>query len=58
MILALVSSAFILSLTLVPAMVALAFTDRVEEKENLFMRLARVLYTPVLTWPLRLRYYE
>lgn len=46
-ILALVS-AFVLSLTLVPALIAIAITGAVEEKENRFMLALRRLYEPAL----------
>ncbi|HET9063884.1 MAG TPA: CusA/CzcA family heavy metal efflux RND transporter, partial [Candidatus Binatia bacterium] len=53
-ILALVA-AFVLSVTFIPAMVALCISGRVEEKENAFMRSAKALYEPTLRWALRLR---
>ncbi|MFV0281174.1 MAG: efflux RND transporter permease subunit [Rhodoblastus sp.] len=46
-ILALVS-AFVLSLTFVPAMIAIAITGAVEEKENRIVRALRRLYEPAL----------
>ncbi len=49
-------SAFILSLTFVPAMVALLVRGRVEERENVVIRLAKRAYAPVLGWALRLRH--
>ena len=42
--------ALILSVTFVPAAVALFVTGRVEEKENRLMRGARALYAPALKW--------
>ena len=48
--------AAILSMTLVPAAVALLVTGRVSEKENFFMRGASRLYAPVLEQAIRLRY--
>jgi heavy metal efflux system protein len=54
-ILALVS-AFILSLTFVPAMVAVAFTGKVQEQENIIIRLAKAAYTPLVQVALRFRY--
>ena len=48
--------AAILSMTLVPAAVALLVTGRVSEKENFFMRGALRLYAPVLDQAIRLRY--
>jgi heavy metal efflux system protein len=50
------AGAAILSMTLVPAAVALLVTGRVAEKENLFMRGALWLYAPVLEAAIRLRY--
>jgi cobalt-zinc-cadmium resistance protein CzcA len=50
------AGAAILSMTLVPAAVALLVTGKVSEKENFFMRGALRLYTPVLEGALRLRY--
>ena len=54
-ILALVS-AFVLSLTFVPAMVALCIRGRVKEGDNILIRWAKRAYAPVLTLALRLRY--
>ena len=48
--------AAILSMTLVPAAVALLVTGKVSEKENFFMRGATWLYRPVLDGALRLRF--
>ncbi len=50
------AGAAILSMTLVPAAVALLVTGRVAEKENLFMRGALWLYAPVLEAAIRLRH--
>ncbi len=41
-------AAFILSLTFVPAMIALLIKNKVEEKENRFMQGAKRFYAPVL----------
>jgi cobalt-zinc-cadmium resistance protein CzcA len=46
-------SAFVLSLTFVPAMVALVFRGDVAEKDNRFMHAAKIAYTPLLTAGLR-----
>ncbi len=46
------TAALILSLTAVPAAVALFVSGRVNEKENLLMRSARRIYAPVLHWVL------
>ncbi len=45
-------AALILSLTAVPAAVALFVRGRVAEKENIFMRGARFIYEPALRWSL------
>ncbi|WP_068190719.1 CusA/CzcA family heavy metal efflux RND transporter [Reyranella sp.] len=50
------TGAAILSMTLVPAAVALLVTGKVSEKENFFMRGALTLYAPVLDAAIRLRY--
>ncbi|MCC7205326.1 MAG: CusA/CzcA family heavy metal efflux RND transporter [Phycisphaeraceae bacterium] len=49
-------AAFMLSMTFVPAMVALGITGRVKEKENLIVRWAKTAYVPTVRWALRLRY--
>ena len=49
-------SAFILSLTFVPAMVALCITGKVTEKDMFLIRWAKAIYRPVLLWSVRLRY--
>jgi heavy metal efflux system protein len=49
-------SAFVLSLTFVPAMVALCIRGRVKEGDNVLIRWAKRGYEPVLRWALRLRY--
>lgn len=48
--------AFVLSLTFVPAMVALGMTGRVQEKENFLVRGAKALYEPIVRLALRLRW--
>jgi heavy metal efflux system protein len=50
------TGAAILSMTAVPAAVALFVTGRVAEKENLFMRGAQRLYAPTLEQAIRLRF--
>ncbi|MCC6546862.1 CusA/CzcA family heavy metal efflux RND transporter [Candidatus Sumerlaeota bacterium] len=47
------AGAFILSLTFVPAAVAIFIKGRVTEKENIIVRGAKYVYTPVLAWSLR-----
>ncbi len=47
------ASAFVLSLTFVPAMIAIVVTGRVREKENLLVRGLRALYRPALVGALR-----
>jgi len=49
-------AAFILSLTFIPAMVALGVRGRVHEKENIFIRLAKRVYEPVLRLAVRARW--
>ena len=49
------AGAFILSLTFVPAAVAIFITGRVTEKENAIVRVARRVYAPLLDWSLRTR---
>ena len=49
-------AAFVLSLTFVPAMVALLITGKVKETEIFFVRWAKAAYEPVLRWSLRLRF--
>ncbi|MDP3736317.1 MAG: CusA/CzcA family heavy metal efflux RND transporter [Hyphomonadaceae bacterium] len=50
------TAAMILSLTFVPAAVALFVTGKVEDKDSAVMRGARALYQPALDWALRLRW--
>jgi cobalt-zinc-cadmium resistance protein CzcA len=50
------ASAFVLSLTFIPAMVAIFTTQKIAEKESVFIRLAKWAYEPVMEWVLRLRY--
>src|SRR6266516_2698790 len=47
------ASAFVLSLTFVPAMIAIVVTGRVREKENLLVRCLRALYRPALVGAIR-----
>jgi heavy metal efflux system protein len=49
-------AAFILSLTFVPAMVAIVMRGRVSERENPLVRGARLAYEPILRLALRWRY--
>src|SRR5215213_2395917 len=49
-------AAFILSLTVVPALVALLVTGRVKEKDNLVVRSAKSIYAPALNWAVRRRW--
>ncbi|MFC5508574.1 MULTISPECIES: efflux RND transporter permease subunit [Hyphomicrobiales] len=42
------ASAFILSLTFVPALIAIAITGRVQEKDNVFIRIMKTAYRPML----------
>jgi len=45
-------AAFVLSLTFVPAMIALLVKNKVEEKENRLMAVSKRRYAPVLDWSL------
>ena len=45
-------AAMIISVTFIPAAIALFVTGRVEEKENKVMQWAKRIYTPVLDWTL------
>src|SRR6266850_4145303 len=47
------ASAFVLSLTFVPAMIAIVVTGRVQEKENLLIRALKVPYGPALAAAIR-----
>ncbi len=49
-------SAFILSLTFIPAMVAVCITGKVTEHDMFLIRWAKAAYAPVLTWSVRLRW--
>jgi cobalt-zinc-cadmium resistance protein CzcA len=49
-------AAFILSLTFIPAMVALCITGKVTEKDMFLIRWAKKVYEPVVRWAVRLRY--
>ncbi len=46
-------AAFILSLTLIPALVGIFFKGSIEEKENRFLTKAHALYVPALNWAMR-----
>lgn len=48
--------AFVLSLTFIPAMVAICLTGRIKEKENILIRWSKQAYEPVLRLVIRLRY--
>ncbi len=45
-------AAFVLSITFVPAMIALLIKGKVEEKDNRFMAWSKNRYAPVLNWAL------
>ena len=49
------TAALILSLTFVPAAVAMFVTGKIDEKESRAMRAARAWYAPALAWALRAR---
>lgn len=46
-------AAFVLSLTLIPALVAIFFTGTIDEKESKIVGKAHELYEPALAWALR-----
>lgn len=50
------AGAFVLSLTFVPAMVAILVRGRVKEKEVFVIRWAKAAYEPVVRWALRWRW--
>lgn len=50
------TSAFVLSLTFVPAMVALTVTGRVREREGRLLGWAKRAYEPAVRWALRFRH--
>jgi cobalt-zinc-cadmium resistance protein CzcA len=49
-------SAFVLSLTFIPAMVAIGITGRVKEKEIFFVRWIKKIYEPTVRWAIRARW--
>ena len=48
-------SALVLSLTFVPAAVALLLSGHIEEKDNMIVRQSKRAYTPILAWVLKFR---
>ncbi len=50
------TAAFLLSLTFVPAMVAMFVTGEVREKENFAISWAKKLYVPIVRWAVRWRF--
>ncbi len=50
------AGAFVLSLTFVPAMVAIVIRGRVKENEVFLIRWAKAIYEPVIRWALRVRW--
>jgi len=48
--------AFVLSLTFIPAMVAIGLGGRVKEKESFLIRWSKLIYAPVVDWAVRLRW--
>lgn len=50
------AAAFVLSLTFIPAMVAIGITGRVKEKENFLVRWTKAAYEPTVRWAVRLRW--
>jgi len=49
-------AAFVLSLTFVPAMVAIFITGKVTEEENFIIAASKKYYRPALAWALKFRY--
>ncbi len=49
-------SAFILSLTLIPALVAILIRGKVSEKDNILVRFAKRFYAPTLRWAIHWRW--
>ena len=49
-------SAMVLSITFVPACIALLFKKPVQEKENIVMKASTALYQPILTFVLKMRW--
>jgi cobalt-zinc-cadmium resistance protein CzcA len=49
-------AAFVLSLTFVPAMVAICLGGKIQEKENFLIRGAKAVYAPVIRWSIKGRY--
>ncbi len=50
------AAAFVLSLTFIPAMVALCITGRVQEKENFLIHTSKLLYEPIVRWAVKMRF--
>jgi len=48
--------AFVLSLTFIPAMVAIGLGGRISERENFLIRISKWIYRPIVGWAVRLRY--
>jgi cobalt-zinc-cadmium resistance protein CzcA len=48
--------AFVLSLTFIPAMVAILITGKVTEKDNILIRVAKWIYEPIVKAAVRARY--
>lgn len=48
-------AAFILSLTFIPAAVAIGLSGRINERDNILVQSAKTLYEPILRWGLRSR---
>ena len=49
-------AAFILSLTLIPALVAILIRGKVKEGDNFIVRGAKAVYAPALRWAIRMRW--
>jgi heavy metal efflux system protein len=49
-------AAFVLSMTFIPAMIAIGITGKVSEKENFIVRGVKAIYTPILDLALKARW--
>ncbi|WP_421793615.1 efflux RND transporter permease subunit [Hydrocarboniphaga effusa] len=49
-------AALLLSVTMVPALIAILLTGKIDEKENVIVRAAKRVYAPALDWALRRRF--
>ncbi|HTL29817.1 MAG TPA: CusA/CzcA family heavy metal efflux RND transporter [Tepidisphaeraceae bacterium] len=49
-------AAFVLSITFLPAMVAIGITGKVHEKENILINVGKKLFAPIVRWSIRFRW--